>query len=238
MPNAVCFLIKFPLPCGTNPRKYIIYLIVNECLRPYVPLPDFLFLTDQNLQYLDVLVYTALRWFNKVVDRECFPMHETVGQLAGLSKRFVIDSIKRLEDADIITVKRSEKKRESNFYFFAKPKWNDRLEKIPKDFFELTRDLGKCERAMLLCLRQFFNNIKYECHEAKPVDFFAKWLGLTKDQVRKQFSALVEKSYITERFVISKYSAKARRFYKLSDKVDWNYEEYEQVTSFSILKVA
>lgn len=211
---------------------------MNESLRPYVPLPDFLFLADQNLQYLDVLVYAALRWFNRVELNECFPMHETVGKKAGVSKRFVIDSVKRLEDAGLVRVKRSDRKRESNYYYFAKPKWNSRLEKVPKDFFELTEDLGKCERAMLLCIRQFFNNIKYECHTAKPVEFFAKWLGLTKDQVRKQFSGLISKGYIEERAVISKQSSKARRYYKLTKKIDWNYDEYVTENILPTIKVA
>jgi hypothetical protein len=84
-----------------------------------VALPDFLKITDHGLQYLDILVYTALRWFNNVEDSLCKPMHETVGKKAGLSKRFVIESVKRLEASDAISVDRSEVNRVSNQYFFA-----------------------------------------------------------------------------------------------------------------------
>lgn len=199
----------------------------DSALRPYVALPDFLFLDRDNLQYLDVLVYTALRWFNRIESDECFPKHETIGIKAGVSKNTVIASVKRLEEAGLISVKRSNKIRESNYYYFTAPRWNNRLEKIPKDFFETTKDLSSHERAMLLCIRQFFNNVKYECHEPKPIKFFAKYLGLTENQVRKQFSGLISKDYIKERYTISKFSDNLRRYYKLTDKIDWSFDQYQ-----------
>ncbi|UEG53429.1 helix-turn-helix domain-containing protein [Mucilaginibacter daejeonensis] len=203
-------------------------------------LPNFLKLTDQGLQYLDISVYTAFKWHDNP-DQDCFPMHETVGKMAGLSKRFVIESVKRLEASGVITVDRSEVKRVSNLYYFAKPHRNTILDKIPKDFFELTSDLTKNERAMLLCLRQFFNHLPYECHESKPCEYFGEWLGISKDTVRKQFSALIAKGYIAERFNIRKCGQKARTYYMLTDKIDWNYEEYEkkeEVIDSTTLKVA
>jgi DNA-binding MarR family transcriptional regulator len=195
--------------------------------KPYVGLPNFYKLTDQNLEYKDVIVYTALKWFNNDLDSLCFPRHDTVAKLAGVSKNFVIASIKRLELASVITVERSKQKHKSNYYYFAKPWRNRRQDKISKDFFKNTLDLTSHERAMLLCIRMFFDESNNECYLPNPVVHFAKWLGLTKDQVRKQFAALLKKDYIAEHFVNRKRSDKVRSYYKLTDKVDWDFSEYE-----------
>ena len=192
-------------------------------------LPDFLLLTDQNLQYLDVLVYTAFKWFNNDAEDKCFPMHETVGKLAGLSRRFVINSVKRLEDAGIISVVRSKKIREPNHYYFAPPHRNKRLEKIPKDFFKLTADLSSCERAMLLCLRQFFHHGFAQFIQSKPTEFFAKWLGLSTPTVRKQLNGLFAKGYISKRYVNGRSQKKNDVWLYLTAKLNWDFSGYAKV---------
>lgn len=200
---------------------------MNRKSRPYVGLPDFLMLTDRRLQYLDVLVYTALKWYNNPED-ECFPSQETVGKLAGLSRGFVINAIERLENAEIIEVVRSKDKCVSNHYYFAPPHMNKHLSKIPKDFFELTSDLTANERAMLLCLRQFFHHGHLEFRGTKPVGFFAECVGLTEPTVRKQFENLIKKEYIGKRYIrLKSCDDKADVCFFLTDKVDWDFREYE-----------
>jgi DNA-binding MarR family transcriptional regulator len=202
--------------------------------KPYVGLPNFDNLTDQQLEYKDVLVYTALKWFNNNFDSLCFPRHDTVGKLAGVSKNYVIASIKRLEVAGAITVKRDKQKHKSNYYYFPKTQYrsqgrlfNEKEDKIHKDFFNSTTDLTSSERAMLLCIRSFFNEFENECHVQDTVSYFAKRLGLTRDQVRKQFTALLEKGYVNKRYVMHKRSDMVRTFYKLTNKLDWDFSEYE-----------
>jgi hypothetical protein len=202
--------------------------------KPYVDLPNFYKLTDQNLEYKDVLVYTALKWFNNDLDSLCFPRHDTVGKLAGVSKNFVIASIKRLEVSGVISVKRDSQKHKSNHYYFPKAihKWQGKSlrgkeDKVHKDFFKNTVDLTANERAMLLCLRMFFRDLQAECHIPNPIAHFAEWLGLTKDQVRKQFAGLIRKDYVTEQFAFRKKCDKARSYYTLTNRVDWDFREYE-----------
>ena len=78
----------------------------------YVPIPYLLHLPQQCLQYKDILTYVALRSFDNEL-HECFPRHDTIALKAGMSRKFVIQSIKRLELANLITVKRSKKQRDS-----------------------------------------------------------------------------------------------------------------------------
>jgi DNA-binding MarR family transcriptional regulator len=202
--------------------------------KPYVGLPNFYKLTDQHLEYKDVLVYTALKWFNNSFDSLCFPRHDTVGKLSGVSKNYVIASIKRLEVAGAITVKRDKQKHKSNYYYFPKIQYRsqgrvfyEKEDKIHKDFFKNTKNLTSNERAMLLCIRKFFNEFTNECHVQDAISFFAKCLGLTRDQVRKQFAALLKKGYVDKRYVMHKRSDSVRTFYKLTDKLDWDFSEYE-----------
>ncbi|WP_377101267.1 helix-turn-helix domain-containing protein [Mucilaginibacter calamicampi] len=220
--------------------------------KPYVGLPNFNKLTRSGLQYIDIQVYTALKWYNNAVDNLCFPTHETISERSGVCKKTVIASIKRLERSGVIDVKRSDKKNKSNLYYFARPWHTNSLSKIPKDYFEATSELSSYESAMLLCVRQFFNEFRLQCHAPKAITHFASELGLTREQVRKQFSSLISKGFVEERFVIYKKKDKVRTYYQLTNKVDWDFSMYEkpvkpyvrfdflkyECSKFGLLKVA
>ena len=196
--------------------------------KPYVGLPNFNKLTEAGLQYIDVQVYTALKWHNNGIDRLCFPSHDTVADRAKVCKNTVIASIKRLERKGIIDVKRSDKKNKSNCYYFSKPWYTNCLSKVPKDYFEATSELTSYESAMLLSIKQFFNEFRFQCHQPKPIAYMANELGLSKDQVRKQFSSLISKGFVEEKIVVYKKKDKVRAFYQLTNKVDWDFSEYER----------
>lgn len=200
---------------------------MNNELKPYISLPNFFNLKQDRLEYRDVLVYTALRSFNNENDSLCNPMHKNVGKRASACKNYVIASIKRLEASGAIRVDRSNFKNTSNQYYFAKPWYNSAITKVPKDYFEKTTELSSCESAMLLCIRPSFNEFGFELHDKKPVNVMAKWLGLTVDQVRKQFASLKSKGFVSEHMVTYKKKDYTRTYYKLTDKVNWDFSEYE-----------
>lgn len=198
-------------------------------------MPDFLKLTDNNLQYLDALTYASLQSFNNS-DNNCFAKHETIGKRVGLSKRFVIDSIKRLELAEFITVERSDKKKVSNQYYFADKigKWFISTSKVPRAIFEAI-DLTIYEKAMFICLRQFFNHGLLTCIEGIP--FFAKYLGLSYSTVSKQFNSLIDKGYIAQKHIIRKGSKKNFVKYYFTDKINWDYYDFERPVELPIIVV-
>jgi hypothetical protein len=190
----------------------------------YVPVPDVLKVTDKHLQYLDMLTYASMRSFDNPVNG-CFAMHETIGKRAGLSKSFIIESVKRLEKAGLITVDRSEKKRVSNHYFFATVdagfKWS--CSQIPTRIFQVA-DLTSNEKAMLICIRQFYYHGKHTCLYGHK--FYAKWLGLSLDTVRKQFSSVIRKGYVIRPQKLVKHGGKSALRYLLSDKLNWDFSHF------------
>lgn len=202
----------------------------------YVPVPDVLKLQDKHLHYLDMLIYASLRSFDNPSDG-CFARHETIGKRAGLSKNFAIYSIRRLEDAGLITVERSKKIRVSNKYFFVNKEgsFTLRTEKIPRTIFD-AEDLSSNEKALLICIRQFYNHGKLTCMEGVP--FYSKWLGLTESTIRKQFGSLIAKGYISKFQSINNHDKRINKRFILSDKLNWDFthcEKPHQVMTAQIL---
>lgn len=183
---------------------------------PFVAIPNFLQLDKSKIQYLDTLIYTSLKSFDNVADGDCFPRHETIAERAGMSKRFVVDSIKRLEAAGLITVKRSDKKKVANRYYFKEHK---HFEQIPYDFFDAT-DLTPNEKALLICLRQFFIHGLLTCIDKFSV--LVHWLGLSYATVKPLYNSLVEKGYIQEKFKIYRNGNSTLVIKRLTDKISWH----------------
>jgi len=192
----------------------------------YVSVPNVLKLTDQHLQYLDILTYTSLKSFNNR-EEDCFPRHETVGELVGLSKNFVIDSVERLEATGLIVVERSLKKMVSNQYYFPKKDYYGKYShsQIPKSIFKVS-DLTSCEMAMLVCIRQFYYHGKHTC--LYGTRFYAKWLGLSDDTVRKQFASLIQKGYVRTQHKLNKWGKYTWLKYVLSDKLNWDFSHFSK----------
>lgn len=164
-------------------------------------------INDSKIEYTDVLTYVALRSFNNVKYNSCFPALQTIGEKAGISKKFVSKSIERLEAAEFINVFRSGKLRIGNRYMFRKFRYFD---KIPYDIFACD-DLSLYEKSMLLCLREIGHT---------PVDLtgtineLANMLGVTYKTLYCQLSSLIQKGYIKR---------ESSTWYRLQ-KVDWNFK--------------
>jgi len=137
---------------------------------------------------------------------------------SGLSRGFIADSIKRLENSGLININHSNRQGQCNQYKFKRL---ERFERIPYELFTAT-DLSVYEKAMLLCLRQFFNHGLLST--SFTITTFAKHLGLTYKQVYNPYRALVAKGYITEVLIPNKRTDTCKRKVYLSGKLNWLYE--------------
>ena len=185
----------------------------------YVLIPYVNNLKQQGLEYKDILTYVTVRSFKNSDNKRCFPSHETIGKKAGMSKTYVIGSIERLESAGLITVERSLKLRVSNKYYFEEV---ISPSKIPIEFFEV-EDLTANQKGMLLCLGQFFQCLSLS--HLSDIKRLANVLGLTYQQVYKQYMPLVSKGFIIE--TVKSMGTSCDKTYTVKslnlDRMNWNF---------------
>jgi len=174
----------------------------------FVLVPRILQLEQKKLQYLDILVYASLRSFDNKQPGNCYPSHVGIAKRAGLSRRFVITSIGRLEKAGLITVHRSNKVKEPNQYWFEDKQVGLALSPIPIALFNVSC-LTANQKAMLICLRQFFEHGYLQSTHTLQVMAFG--LGLTVAKVYEQYRELVAKNYIAEAVMQPKTSKACKR---------------------------
>jgi DNA-binding transcriptional regulator YhcF (GntR family) len=146
----------------------------------------------KNLDYKDVLIYTALKSFNNSDLELCFPSLKSIARKAGMCVNFARDAIRRLGASGWIYQKKGEGVRKASRYFFPHLDW---FNKVPFDFFDIT-DLTPYEKSMLLCLYQFFvlqGRTTYVNLQER-----ADHLGLTYKTVHQQYNNLITKGYLVE----------------------------------------
>lgn len=181
-------------------------------------MPDFLNLNKQNVKYLDALTYATIRSFWNTDTGYAYPPYEKIMERSGIGRTFLSQSIKRLENADLLTITHSDRAGTCNRYHFGKL---PRFERIPYELFEV-EDLTIYEKALLLCLRQFFNEGLLQCNHS--ITAFADLLGVSYRQVHRHLRSLISKGYIQERAIIYKHGTKAANRFYLSDKLNWKYD--------------
>jgi len=177
---------------------------------------------------MDALVYAALKSFNSqfayekmfrpkdIYSEGCFPAIATIAKQAGLSKGTVVTSLKRLEAANFITVTRFGKKRIANHYWFPDL---DNCFTIPFKLF-MAEDLTASEKAMLICIRQFYIGVELACMFTEVISQIARHLGLSYKTVYTQYISLVEKGYVIDKVELYKKDYQKRTI-QLSDKLNW-----------------
>lgn len=180
-------------------------------------MPDFLNLTEQKLKYLDALTYITIRSFHNSKSGLCHPAYETIAERARLSRSFVIASVKRLEHAGFLNITHSMKKHTCNQYHFGEL---PRFERVPYELFEA--DLTTNQKAMLLCIRQFFN--EGILVTTKTINQFAQLLGVSYKTVYSQVIVLIEKGFINEMHIVYKDKSKGLKRLKLSQSINWVFD--------------
>ncbi|WDF54899.1 helix-turn-helix domain-containing protein [Mucilaginibacter sp. KACC 22063] len=202
----------------------------------FVTIPSLLKLKDKGLKYIDVLVYTALKsfnsqfadikWFkpNKIYEEGCYPSYDTIAKQSGLSKPTVVNAVKRLEAAKLITISRSEKVKVANHYWFPDL---DQSYTIPFKLFKAD-DLTANQKAMLICIRQFYIGEELTCMFTKVIADIAKHLGLSYRTIEAQYDVLVEKGYVIDEEQEYKTNYH-RRVLRLSDKLTWIFKALPKI---------
>jgi DNA-binding MarR family transcriptional regulator len=135
-----------------------------------------------------------------------------------MSKKYVLQSVARLERSGLIKVERSTKKHTSNRYTFKESKY---FNQIPYEVLEQA-DLSATQIAMLVALRRFFNSNTLQLEITRMTEI-AKLLGLTYKTVYTQYKSLITAGYIVETEKVLKSGIK-KTVTLLSDKVNWLYE--------------
>lgn len=194
---------------------------MNQYNDRYVIFPRILNLDKYPIKYQDALTYCAIRSFQNSRTKKCYPTIASVSKVAGVSKDFTSKSIKRLEIAGLIKIVKRGKYRVYHQYDFSKVV---AFERIPYELFKAS-NLTYSEKALLICIRQFFNLGSLKSLDT--VSKMAEWLGLSYSTVKKQFSSLINKGYISEiTFIIGQ---KAYSRYHYTDKINWVYHYKEKV---------
>ncbi|PTQ96838.1 helix-turn-helix protein [Mucilaginibacter yixingensis] len=185
--------------------------------KQFVLLPSDIALTKEGLHYKDLLTYITIRSFLNSKNDLCMPSYESIADRSGMSKKFIGQSIIRLERAGYLKVERSQKRRASNRYSFRD---HECFCQIPYEFFEID-DLTANEKAMLLGVR--------ECFDSTNLEFFvgdlanaALMLDVTYRTVYVQFKSLIDKGYI-EKVTIPYKSGGERKVTRLTSKINWHY---------------
>ncbi|RVU01277.1 hypothetical protein EOD41_04735 [Mucilaginibacter limnophilus] len=181
----------------------------------FVAMPLFLNLKDRKLSYKDVLTYVAIRSFYCDDEPYCWPSYDKIMERSGLKRSFLSKSIVRLEKAGVLSVEHSNRKGSCNRYHFDRLTYYHR---IPYEIFQAS-DLSCVEKAMLLCLRQFFMNVIFIW--TGNVNEAATHLGLTYDTIYPILKNLKEKGYIESAITRNRPHTK---WLRLSDKIDWTYD--------------
>lgn len=207
----------------------------------FVLVPPMIHLKDKKLKYLDALVYTSLKSFNSQFAQEamftpkekygegCYPALTTICKQSGLAKATVVASLKRLESAKMITTTRFGKVKVANHYWFPDL---DQSYTIPFSIFQAD-DLSANEKAMLICLRQFYIGEELTCMFTNTITEIAKHLGLSYRTVHAQYQSLVAKGYVVDETQPYKNDYN-RRLLQLSSKLKWVFKpkpaiDYTQV---------
>ncbi len=209
-------------------------MTVIQINRRFVAMPDFLNLTKQKLKYLDALTYITIRSFHNSTSGLCHPAYETIAERADLSRSFIITSVKRLEEAGFLNITHSKRKHTCNQYQFGEL---PRFERIPYELFKA--DLTANQKAMLLCIRQFFN--EGPLLTTRTIAEFAKHLGISYKTVYSQVVVLISKGFINETHVLYKDKNKSSKYLKLSDAINWVYDyakSRDQLTERPKLRIA
>jgi len=191
---------------------------VNDVNRRFIAMPLFVHLKQQRLQSLDVLTYVAIRSFYNTEDGYGYPPYEKIMERSGLGRTFLAQSIKRLELAGYLNIKHSNRDGTCNQYKFGKLFY---FERVPYEFLNVP-DLTKYEKAILLCIRQFFHHGLLQC--AYDTTKLSDLLGLSYNQVYKPLRALIDKGYVAEWLVLSKKTDSSYKRMLLTNKLDWRYQ--------------
>ncbi|NEU09801.1 helix-turn-helix domain-containing protein [Flavihumibacter sp. R14] len=180
--------------------------------------PTFNNLTEQGLNYKDILTYVAIRSYYNTRDKYCYPSYKTLEKRTGLSSKFISQSIMRLDKAGYLHVWKLGKGRVQHCYKFPD---NGTYHKIPYDLLE-DKSLNPHEKSMLLLLREYCSDDLVSDNSIREI---ASLSGLTYRTIHKQFQALTLKGFIRYEEIENTESKTISKVFGFTDKINWQFND-------------
>lgn len=184
--------------------------------RRFILKPSFNNLSERRLNYKDILIYTAVRSFYNSKDKFCFPSYKTISKLAGVSIKFISESLKRLHGAGCLDIWKVGKMPVKHYYKFHTA---DKYQKVPYQLFDAS-DLTAHEKSILLLIREYCDSM-LNCYAT--IAEIAEASGLTYRTIHKQYQSLLLKGYLYKYAYEDPLSQTVTMVIKLSDKMNWKF---------------
>lgn len=172
-------------------KKFSIFVIIknlnmeDKINKQHIQLPN-----DMEVQIKDQLIYLVIKSFDNKIDG-CFPSLNKISERSQLSVPTIRASIKRLEEAEYITV---TKKGRKNFYIFSPYK---KFEPFSPEFIE-RKDITPTTKSYLLAIQQYMykdvegiGKVSFSNRELSRVS------GIPESTIRKCDTELTRNNYLT-----------------------------------------
>lgn len=197
---------------------------MNDTQR-FIIKPNFKNLSEYRLNYKDILTYITIRSFYNSKDKYCYPSYATIAKRSGLSKKFISESVKRLECAGYLDIWKVGKFHVRHCYRF-----NDEgiYQKIPFSLLD-ANDISAFEKSMLLILVEYCDSLQ-RCFQS--VSELAVSTGLTYRTIDCQLKSLILKGYVVQEMYENPLDKTFSKYFKLTDKLKWNFPGNFSFTSF------
>ena len=180
--------------------------------------PDFHNLGELGLDYKDLLTYITIRSFYNSNSKYCYPGYRAISKLSGLSPYFIGKSVKRLNEAGILTVWKVGKLRKANWYMF------DNAAGLNKISYELLKDsdLSSNEKSVLILLSEYCKH----GYCAESIADIADKAGVSFKVLNQHYQALRLKGYISESMHEDCLSGTLTKHFALTNMLQWDMRQY------------
>ena len=182
--------------------------------------PKFNNLSENELNYKDILTFIAVRSFYNHTDKYCYPSYKALSELSGLSRKFISLSVKRLYKAGFFSLWKVGKRRVSHWYLFDEMV---KFQRIPLSLF--SAPLSVHQKSMLLLLSEYCES--GICFQS--ITEIASSSGLSYRTIHRQYQALCLKGYILEGLYADPLEETLIKYFTLTNKLKWNLKVHNGV---------
>ena len=188
----------------------------------FIMKPKFNNLSENELNYKDILTYIAVRSFYNHTDKYCYPSYKALSELSGLSRKFISLSVKRLYKAGFFSLWKVGKRRVSHWYLFDEMV---KFQRIPLSLF--SAPLSVHQKSMLLVLSEYCElGICFQ-----TITEIASSSGLSYRTIHRQYQALCLKGYILEGMYADPLEETLTKYFKFSNELKWKHQIYNRTNA-------
>ena len=144
------------------------------------------------LQWCDQLIFAQIKRYMNKNTRTCYPSVQTLKDITGLSSRFILDSISRLEEFGLIQVTR--RIGTSNLYYF--PPETDQFEMFSEEFLDMKLP-PKVKEYFMKIQKTLYDKDQEVAITHYSDSELAELTGLSRPTVKKYNRILEESGYLS-----------------------------------------